>query len=40
MGTLVLVESVRQWVGVLTGSREARIIETPFVMTRLVEEKG
>jgi carbon starvation protein len=39
MVALVLIESVRQWVGILTGSREARVKETPFVMTRLTEEK-
>jgi carbon starvation protein len=39
MVALVLIESVRQWVGILTGSREARVKETPFVMTRLTEER-
>jgi carbon starvation protein len=38
--TLVLVESLRQWWGILSGSREARIKESPFVRTRLVEEQG
>ena len=36
----VLIESVRQWIGVLSGSEEARVKESPFVMTRLVEERG
>jgi carbon starvation protein len=40
MVTLVLVESVRQWVGILSGAREARVREAPFVRTRLVEERG
>jgi carbon starvation protein len=40
MVTLVLVESVRQWIGILSGAREARVKEAPFVRTRLVEERG
>jgi carbon starvation protein len=38
--TLVLVESLRQWWGILNGSREARMRESPFVRTRLLEEQG
>jgi carbon starvation protein len=37
---MVLLESVRQWIGVLSGREEARVKETPFVMTRLAEERG
>jgi len=40
MVTLVLVESARQWTGILSGAREARIKESPFVRTRLAEERG
>ncbi len=40
MVTLILIESVRQWIAVLTGREEARIKESPFVMTRLAEERG
>ena len=40
MVTLVLVESVRQWTGILSGAKEARVKESPFVRTRLVEEQG
>jgi carbon starvation protein len=40
MVTLVLVESGRQWLGILRGTREARLRESPFVRTRLVEEQG
>ena len=40
MVALVLIESVRQWVGVLSGREEARVKEAPFVMTRLAEERG
>ena len=37
---LVLVESARQWIGILAGNREARVKESPFVMTRLAQEQG
>ncbi len=40
MVTLVLVESGRQWLGILSGTREARVRESPFVRTRLAEEQG
>jgi len=40
MVTLVLVESARQWMGILRGSREARVKESPFVRTRMLEERG
>ncbi|MGA1985046.1 MAG: carbon starvation CstA family protein [Candidatus Sulfotelmatobacter sp.] len=40
MVALVLIESVRQWVGVLSGSEQARVKESPFVMTRMAEERG
>jgi carbon starvation protein len=40
MVTLVLVESARQWIGILSGSREARVSESPFLRTRLAEEQG
>jgi carbon starvation protein len=41
MVTLVLVESMRQWLGILRGTREARVKESPFVRTRLaMEEQG
>jgi carbon starvation protein len=40
MVALVLIESGRQWAGVLSGREDARVKETPFVMTRLVEERG
>jgi carbon starvation protein len=35
MVTLVLLESFRQWLGILRGTREVRIKESPFVRTRL-----
>jgi carbon starvation protein len=40
MVTLVLVESLRQWWDILNGTKEARMKESPFVRTRLVEEQG
>jgi len=40
MVTLVLVESARQWIGILGGEREAQMKEAPFVRTRLAEERG
>ncbi len=40
MVALVLAESLRQWMGILSGAREARVRESPFVRTRLVEEQG
>ena len=40
MVALVLIESIRQWIGVLTGKQEARVKESPFVMTRLAEERA
>jgi hypothetical protein len=38
MVALVLIESARQWIGVISGRKEARVKETPFVMTRLGED--
>ncbi len=40
MVTLILLESGRQWLGILSGKKEARVRETPFVATRLAEERG
>jgi len=40
MVTLILIESARQWLGILAGKREARVKESPFVVTQLVEERG
>jgi hypothetical protein len=36
----VLVESARQWIGIVSGTKEARVKESPFVRTRLVGERG
>ena len=40
MVTLVLIESVRQWNLVLSGREPASVKESPFVMTRLAEDRG
>jgi len=40
MVALVLIESGRQWLAILSGSKAARLKEAPFVMTRLAEERG
>jgi carbon starvation protein len=40
MVSLVLAESARHWLGILNGTKEARVKETPFVRTRLVEDQG
>jgi len=40
MVTLVLIESVRQWIGVLSGREDARVKESPFVPTRLAGEQA
>jgi carbon starvation protein len=38
MSALVLADSIRQWTGLLAGSRPARTHETPFVPSQLNEE--
>jgi hypothetical protein len=41
MVTLILFESTREWVSVLTGRKQAAVKEAPFVMTRFaLEEQG
>ena len=37
--SLLLVESIRHWVGLLSGKRVAQTAESPFVTTRLAEER-
>jgi carbon starvation protein len=36
---LILIESLRQWLGILSGKREAQTNESPFVLTRLIKEQ-
>jgi carbon starvation protein len=40
MVTLILLESARQWIDFLSGKRDAKLKESPFVITRLAEERG
>ena len=40
MVALVLVESLRQWLGILSGKKQSETKETPFVLTRLAEEQA
>jgi len=40
MVALVLIESARQWIGILTGREASTVREAPFVLTRLAEEQG
>jgi len=40
MVALVLMESARQWIAIVSGRKEARVKEAPFVMTRLAEERA
>jgi carbon starvation protein len=35
----ILVDSIRVWIGILRGTREARITEAPFVLSRLRPEE-
>jgi carbon starvation protein len=37
---LILVESAVEWLRVLSGRKQARVKESPFVATRFVEEQG
>jgi carbon starvation protein len=37
---LLLVESVRHWIAVLSSAKRAMTTESPFIATRLVEERG
>ena len=41
MITLILIESLVEWVRVLSGRKQARVKESPFVATRFAtEEQG
>jgi carbon starvation protein len=40
MVALILLESAAEWARVLSGRKEARVREAPFVVTRLAEEQG
>jgi hypothetical protein len=36
---LILVDSLRIWFGILRGSKEAKVEEAPFVLSRLRPEE-
>jgi hypothetical protein len=36
---VILVDSLRVWFGILTGSREAEVHEAPFVISQLRAEE-
>ena len=40
MVTLILIESAVEWLRVLSGRKQARVKESPFVATRFAEEQG
>jgi carbon starvation protein len=40
MVTLILIESAVEWVRILSGRKQARVKESPFVATRFAEEQG
>jgi carbon starvation protein len=37
--TTILVDSLRIWIGILRGTREAKVVEAPFVLSRLRPEE-
>ena len=37
--TTVLLDSLRIWIGILSGTKQARVGESPFVLTRLLPEE-
>jgi carbon starvation protein len=37
--TLILVDSIRVWVGILKGTRESKVNEAPFVLSQLRPEE-
>ena len=37
--TLILADSIRVWVGILRGTREAKVNEVPFVLSQLKPEE-
>lgn len=40
MVALILIESFRQWLGILSGTKQSQTKESPFVLTRLAEEQA
>jgi hypothetical protein len=40
MVALILIESAVEWLRVLSGRKQPRVKESPFVQTRFAEEQG
>ena len=40
MVAMILIDSVRIWAGILRGTRSARVVESPFVLSRLSPEEA
>ncbi|HYP14156.1 MAG TPA: carbon starvation CstA family protein, partial [Bryobacteraceae bacterium] len=39
LATVIVIDSIRVWIGILRGTREARVSETPFIVTQLRPEE-
>jgi carbon starvation protein len=37
--TIILIDSIRLWTGILRGTRESKVVEAPFVLSRLRPEE-
>ena len=37
--TLILIDSMRTWIGILKGTRESKVNEAPFVLSQLRPEE-
>jgi carbon starvation protein len=40
MVTTILIDSLRVWIGILRGTRSAKVVEAPFVLSRLSPEEA
>ena len=38
--TLILLDSIRVWIGILSGQRSSKLNETPFVASSLTPEQA
>ena len=39
MVATILLDSIRIWIGILNGTRSARVVEAPFVLSQLSPEE-
>ena len=39
MVAIILIDSLRVWIGIFRGTREARVVEAPFVLSQLRAEE-